>query len=175
MIFDPSREIFERREIRYLLSTDEVGDLAEVLTDMVEPRQYSVHTIYLAGADPSVKLRLREYDRSGEWWLEHKLTRGDHVVKRRHFLGRLDPSSVNPLAEVKYDRIAWERGSWRMTADRNLRSGTRFLGWVVIEAKPAPDDLGLPDPSEGFSKYRWANLDWHAGLTLGDETDMMLA
>lgn len=160
-----TKQTFQRREQRYLVA--DVNPVIEALADLgFESAAYTVRTIYLESADAS-RLRLREYDGSGVWWLEHKVCNEDIMVKTRHNLGAVDVWDLEAVLELCYHRIAHERGPLRITVDNGLKSGAAgFAGYIVeVKSSPAvqgalpplaPIGLSLPNEDRQFSKFRWA-------------------
>lgn len=163
-------QLVERRERRFVV--DDTTAVAAVLAERGFVRTaYGVRTLYLEAVAGST-LRLREYDASGVWWLEHKARRDDLVRKIRHRLGRLELTDLAFVAEVTYRRTAYERGGARITIDEGLRQGTSAFPSIVVEVKgkAAPRELRLPAPDLGFSKYRWATGRYPGARDLAPQT-----
>jgi len=150
-------QVFERRERRYIVA-DPSATMEALLASKFEHRAYGVRTLYLPAASIS-KLRLREYDGSNVWWLEHKKRRKDFVTKVRHRLGALDVPGLDVRADVTYWRNAFDGEGVRVTVDERLGHGQTVFPGAIIEVKGSATRalaLDLPPKDKLFSKFRWA-------------------
>jgi hypothetical protein len=155
----PDAYVIERREQRFLLRSDAERSALESNLRRFRRSEYAVRTIYLGGLG-GAKLRLREYDCSGIWWLEQKMRTRDFVRKRRYRLGAMDATALASVAEVTYWRTAYESDLVRVTIDTDLLSADGYFEASVVELKGSyhvdPALFGLADGAPRFSKFRWA-------------------
>jgi hypothetical protein len=166
-----THERIERTERRFVVGYP--APVLEALADLpCSKMQYRVRSVYLDSIRP-VRLRLREYDESGAWWLEQKLDRGHSVLKIRQHVGAIDSSLLEPIVEVRYARAAYTGSSWRITVDVDVTSGSRTLPFTVVEVKASAlvePPIALPPEDLAFSKFRWARGAYHVQRALVSAT-----
>lgn len=102
------------------------------------------------------------------WW-EVKTRGGDGMVRKHRAVlapeRDLEAEGFHQVADVRYERQAWEHGDLRVTIDCNVRTDSgRTLGpltpLVVVEVKgdavPGWLSVLLPREARGFAKSKWA-------------------
>lgn len=143
---------FVRRERRYRIEDEgKIVQILAVLATHHPIQEYHIHTVYLDTVDRTWslygrnekaedKLRLRSYnhDEDHRWFeTKHRESNGQVTKRRQPFVPERDgwiERMLVPVAEVHYDRQAYEWRGLRVTIDRNLHSddtSNRISGWIV--------------------------------------------
>ena len=146
---------FSHKERRYIVEDEgQIVHILAALSSHHPVQEYHIHTTYLdtenrtwsrysKGIKAEDKLRLRSYNHDFEnrWFeVKHREPNGQVTKRRQPFVPERDgwiERMLVPVAEVHYDRQAYEWRGLRVTIDRNLHSATDEtpLNFWIVEIK----------------------------------------